>query len=755
MIFVVLLLIPLSVSCFSHALRQPDHLKYTNDSLPDDVKVYQYDLKFTPYFSYYNYSIPDGKQGTFDGEVAIHFSVLEVSFSIELNAGVNILSVHLLSTENQLHVTDIRRTLDDHILIFSEEALQPNVNYTLKFVFNGLLHKAENAGIFTHEYVDKYGHNTSLLATQFETIAARDAFPCFDDPFFKSKFVVSLVHPVNSTAYSNSKPVSTTVLNDNQALTNFEPTVDLPTYLFAFAIGDFAEAVTKSKRGVTIRAISTIDSDGCLKRSADWAAQCLDIMEEFVDVPYPLEKLDHLETIDHFSGGMENFGLITYKDYLTTYIDQTLDIEAYGVSVICHETAHLWFGDLVTGKRWGLEFLHESFATYFEYEATKKVDSFFYNAELSQAKFAMELPYHVREKNHPIADEISRFDKITYDVGAHLLYNIATLTGENFTKALKIYQERFAYQTVDLDDLLQVFDELYGSIFMGNLKFSDVMKEFFTVTGVPTINITLTETGDYSVQQVPNENGKSWNVPLIYYDIATNETHFHLVPASSKAPSTFSGDRQYLFNPTLSMFAEVNIESSVWDKTLANNSFGVLSGLQQLSVLLQIARADAARAEKVLTEHAKSTNSIVYPTLPFALERYLRQQRADTTLLEALLEKFDFTATVENRVFGKFVLAPAVRHKIPHIVNTTQQLFDNFVKDCAPGEDVSKCTQIPPEFRPAVYLQGSTTEDGANFLQDYKKRIMSHKLVKFLRPEWKRLDGVLRVEKPCQSHFSG
>uniref|UniRef100_A0A1I7SS45 Aminopeptidase n=1 Tax=Bursaphelenchus xylophilus TaxID=6326 RepID=A0A1I7SS45_BURXY len=726
----------------------------TDDSLPHDVVVHQYDLKFTPYFNFSEYRFPEEQRNTFDGDAAITFSVLKTTFRVELTSAVNLLSTALLLKGQSLRITTIEHRENNHTIINADKALQPDLNYTLRFEFNGIINRPKYGAIYAKDYVDKSGNATSLLGTHFEAILAREAFPCFDDPYFKSIFVLTLVHPLGSKAYSNAKPAQSAKKNGQQSVTTFEPSVKMPTYLFAFGIGDLAESSTKSKRGVAIRTLASRNSTGRLDQSAIWAAKCLDIMEDTLKVNYPMDKLEHYETMEHIAGGMENFGFIIYQNSLTSYIDNDINSECGRAAVICHETAHQWFGDLVTGKRWGLEFLHEAFATYFQWEATKQIDQFSYSIEYSTILHAADSRNISQQENHPIADNISRFDDVTYSVGAHLLRTIQSITGENFTIALTNYQKKYSFQNADLDSLLGIFDEIYQDRFLGNHRFSLVMSDYFTYTGLPTIEVTLSDNGDYMVRQT--SKGKQWDVPVIFFDIDNKIQYVHLIPRNATTFSTFTGSRNYLFNPGLSMFADVYVDDTVWDKILSCNTITKLSGLHQLSIVAMLSRSNPEKAAKFVHDLANLNNPI-YPTLyellftlsndvssrPTSSERQLHQK-----IIAALAKKFDTKPTIENRVLGRSLLQLGVREEVPEAVVIVKKLFDQFIVDCGPGKEVTNCTQIPPEFRVAIFLYGKQTPAGEKFLIDYLQRLQKSPAADALKPE---IGRILAVASPQPS----
>ena len=88
-----------------------------------------------------------------------------------------------------------------------------------------------------------------MATTQFEATDARAAFPCFDEPEFKSKFIVTLVHPKEYKALSNMPVDNISPLDEGLVKSHFKESVQMSTYLLAFIVCDFGYKESHTKSG--------------------------------------------------------------------------------------------------------------------------------------------------------------------------------------------------------------------------------------------------------------------------------------------------------------------------------------------------------------------------------------------------------------------------------------------------------------------------------------------------------------------------
>lgn len=92
-----------------------------------------------------------------------------------------------------------------------------------------------------------------MVSTHFEPTDARSAFPCLDEPFFKAKFHVTIIHDKNFTALSNMPLKRSSPYDSDNVFDEFEPSVRMSTYLVAFSVNDFYFKERKTIRGMLVR----------------------------------------------------------------------------------------------------------------------------------------------------------------------------------------------------------------------------------------------------------------------------------------------------------------------------------------------------------------------------------------------------------------------------------------------------------------------------------------------------------------------
>src|SRR5947207_16024559 len=136
----------------------------------------------------------------------------------------------------------------------------------------------------------------------------------------------------------------------------------MSTYLLAFAIGPLDSIEGKARRGTKLGVWALPDRIGHSRWALDEAIRILDYLNDYYGIPYPLEKLDHIALQDFAAGAMENWGAITYRERILLFDPATSSAQTRQtiVEVIAHETAHMWFGDLVTIAWWDDLWLHHS-----------------------------------------------------------------------------------------------------------------------------------------------------------------------------------------------------------------------------------------------------------------------------------------------------------------------------------------------------------------------------------------------------------
>src|SRR6266851_747719 len=225
------------------------------------------------------------------------------------------------------------------------------------------------AGILNSQLRGFYISKTKLrkyAVTQFESTDARRAFPCFDEPAFKATFAITLTIARGDTAISNGKVLSDT---NGPAITQhtmkFATTPKMSSYLVAMAIGDF-KCLDGSADSVPIRICATPDKRDLGAIALDSARQILQFYDGYYAIKYPFGKLDVVAVPDFAAGAMENTAAIFYRetDLLADAKSAPVATRRNIASILAHEMAHQWFGDLVTLAWWDDLWLNEGFATW-------------------------------------------------------------------------------------------------------------------------------------------------------------------------------------------------------------------------------------------------------------------------------------------------------------------------------------------------------------------------------------------------------
>ena len=370
-------------------------------------------------------------------------------------------------------------------------------------------------------YFTADGKRQEMYATQFESHHAREAFPCVDEPEAKATFSVSITHPTNLTALSNMPIATTEGRSEHATLTTFDITPKMSSYLVAFVVGNIHKKSTTTKRGVEVNVwASAAQAPAALDFALEASANIIDFYEDYFGVNYPLAKCDHVALPDFSSGAMENWGLITYREVCLLANKTTGSAGKHLIaSVVAHELAHQWFGNLVTMQWWDYLWLNESFADFVEHIA---VDALYpeYDTWLdfvtsrgigALRRDAIDGVQSVQVTvQHP--DEISTlFDgAIVYGKGARLMKMMRAYVGdEAFRAGLKNYFTKYAYQNTVGDNLWECLSEASGK------DVGAFMNAWIMQPGYPMLSVDdtkLSQTQFFIGEHEPSN--KLWPIPL-------------------------------------------------------------------------------------------------------------------------------------------------------------------------------------------------------------------------------------------------
>jgi aminopeptidase N len=360
-----------------------------------------------------------------------------------------------------------------------------------------------NTGEGIHRFVDPVDDRVYLYS-QFEVPDARRVFTTFEQPDLKAVFTFNVTAPSHWVVVSNAATPEPTELDGGASVWRFPATKRMSTYITAIVAGEYhGEFDTYEGKFGSIPLGHYCRQS--LKEHMDTAElvkltkQSFEFFEEQFDYPYPFGKYDQLYVPEYNAGAMENAGCVTLRDEYLPRSRQPRSFFEFRTSVITHEMAHMWFGDLVTMKWWDDLWLNESFAEWACYwceaNATDFTDAWtgFANARKQTGYRADQLP-----STHPIAaDNVDlhavevNFDMITYAKGASVLKQLVAWVGlEPFLQGLRAYFKEWEYGNPEFKDLLTTLEKESGRELQGWAQ------EWLQTAGVNTLAPSFELDGD-------------------------------------------------------------------------------------------------------------------------------------------------------------------------------------------------------------------------------------------------------------------
>lgn len=400
-----------------------------------------------------------------------------------------------------------------------DELVITGTAHTVTVQFAGHISETAMNGLYLCKY-KLNGHSQELFATQFESHYARECFPCIDEPAAKATFDVSITSADDDSVVLSNMPGQK--VGDTW---KFATTPRMSTYLLAFAGGELIHKSGATKRGTKVNVYATpAQSADLLDFPLDMAIRSIEFYEDYFNLPYPLPKLDNIALPDFSAGAMENWGLITYRETALLANDQTAEDDREQIAtVIAHEIAHQWFGNLVTMKWWNDLWLNESFASLMENTATDhihpeyRVWDDFETGDVSTALGRDGLPgVQAVQQEVKTPDEIATlFDgAIVYAKGERLLKMLRQLIGETaFRHGLSNYFRQHQYSNTTADDLWASLSAA------ANCDIKALMEPWLTRPSYPIIyasrdghQLTLRQT-EFVIGGQPTPD-KYWPIPL-------------------------------------------------------------------------------------------------------------------------------------------------------------------------------------------------------------------------------------------------
>ncbi|XP_070828166.1 alanyl (membrane) aminopeptidase-like b [Chaetodon trifascialis] len=573
----------------------PPVMRLPKNLIPHSYKVVLQPHLYTRIIEVLNDTGPN-QTNLFTGNSTVYFHCVERTKTIYLNSKdlrafdpvvMNMKHNEMIGVSEMKHHKKQSNILEIQL----NETLEAGGNYSLFLAFKGEL--SEHDGLYISTYhegkpASEGDTNTKrfLAATNVEPTDASRVFPCFDEPEMKAVFNVTIIHRRDTIALGNGEKSGSNIIDDDWQYTTFHPTPKMSTYLFAFTVSEFTSTPSPHER-VDIKTFARPDATaaGLTQYAANITGEVLKFYESYFGIDYQQETLDQIALPHLNPAAMENWGLVTYQESVLLYEEGVSSLLQKQVvaTLVTHELAHQWFGNLVTMKWWNEIWLNEGFATYMSYFAVDHVEPTFKMKEIfvmSDLHTAFE--EDVVASSHPLIppqenvqttfEIIQLFDAITYSKGAIVLRMLAATVGERvFHEGIKMYLSDFRYKNTDGNDLWQYIQKAVDDN-NGHTKVAVMMESWTSQTGYPVITINTTNGEICQKHFLFNDSSESslwWYVPVRVMSNTSQSSFLLTTSSTEKKNELISKSGEWILaNINCTGYYRVNYDPENWQRLL-------------------------------------------------------------------------------------------------------------------------------------------------------------------------------------------
>uniref|UniRef100_A0A4W5P8L6 Aminopeptidase n=1 Tax=Hucho hucho TaxID=62062 RepID=A0A4W5P8L6_9TELE len=654
-----------------------------NMRLPGNLIPESYDIVLQPHL-YIVMNNTTNQSLVFTGNSTVYFRCVENTKTIVLHSKEQNVTAVKVTDLDKGKIIKVDNTIlysneSNFLEIRLDSVLVEDGNYSLFTAFEGEL-LDDLAGFYMSSYKKGF-----IATSQMQPTDARKVFPCFDEPAMKATFRVSLIHRPGTTALANGKDID----GETWEVTRFQTTKKMSTYLLAFTVSDF-DFIGSTHERVDIKTYAR--PEAIKAGQAKYAASITGNILAFYESPgvfkmnYPLSKLDQIALPDFSAGAMENWGLVTYRETALLYeegVSSTSNKE-WIATVIAHELAHQWFGNLVTMKWWNDLWLNEGFATYISYMGVDHIEPTWNIKDLIvlndiQTVFQVDSlasshPLSSKEDDVQTSSDITQlFDSITYSKGAAVLRMLADYLDERvFLNGLRKYLQAFQYSNTVHKDLWEYLQEAVDED-SSHIKVAEVMDTWTKQMGYPVITINTTNGAVSQEHFLLNQTSdyEDWRRTLIIRIHLIYSQEIPVINRGQLIDDAFNLARAKHINVTLALrttkYLWNDTEYIPWESALRNLDYFILM----------------------------FDRSEVYGPM----QAYLRKQVGG---LYQHFENFTMFSTVPEKHSAQYnqinAISVACSNDIPECQEMAKMLFDNWMTN-------KTSNRIHPNLKATIYCQ--------------------------------------------------
>ncbi|GJQ73767.1 hypothetical protein Trydic_g18708 [Trypoxylus dichotomus] len=731
-----------------------------NYRLPRNVMPNRYNIELTLDPDFY-------ETKSFLGTVSIEVTVIENTKTITLNsANISYSTITAtLDSGNDTFTLQLEEQQNyTRIVLTAASDLTAGSNYTLTFEnYTAKLHE-DMAGFYLSSYTNETNQTEYVATTQFQPTSARRAFPCFDEPNFKSVFSLSINRPENYISLGNTN------ITTNGTKDTFTDTPVMSTYMLAFIVSKF-QAYSYQTEGLTERRQYDVwcreEALATTEYAFDIGPKLLNKLNEYTGINYynmeGVDKMDQVAIPDIAAEAMENWGLVTYREaaLLWDKHESTNTNKQRVATVIAHEFAHMWWGNLVTLDSWEWAWLNEGFARYYQYYITSLVETSWelmdqFVVEQQQVIFGSDALESSPALNAKVLTEkeiITKFAWVTYSKGASVIRMMIKFLGEkNYKNGMQQYLSNNSFSNSQPSDLYSALSNFAPDSLPANL--SDIMASWTEQAGYPVVTVSRNET-HLTLTQKRFLLSSSASSDLKYYVPITYTTAGNPNFQDTTVTKWLLPDNDLIIeleeetvdwvivNLLETGYYRVNYDEGLWDKlqkALLSDNFSnipVINRAQIVDDILNLARADKVDYSKALSVTSFLQKEVSYYPLHAAFNAFafLRIRLGVSTAVGKILQthiqtmmtklyksvSFDITNESQVDIFKTaLVLQWACELELDQCVNKSTALFERF----SGKEDEA----INPNIRSTVYCSAIRQDESGKYWQLLWNRYKSTKL---------------------------